>query len=123
MPAHIPVQHDEAAADGGVFAPDLHDTHHLWLKAALLTVWVVVSFGVTFFARELQALADGQQLGYWMAAQGAVLIFIVLVLVYCRAMDYFERQDSQQASAHALNSSCTSPSPRGGNDHGAGTAR
>ncbi len=84
--------HDEAAAGGGVFPPDLHDTHHLWLKAALLAVWVVASFGVTFFARELQALVTQWQLGYWMAAQGAVLMFIVIVLVYCWAMERFERQ-------------------------------
>lgn len=99
MPVHPTAPHDEARADGGVFAPDLHDTHHLWLKAVLLSVWVVSSFGVTFYARELQALVPGGQLGYWMAAQGAVLIFMVLVLVYCAAMDYFERQDRLHASA------------------------
>ena len=99
MPVHPTAPHDEARADGGVFAPDLHDTHHLWLKAVLLSVWVVSSFGVTFYARELQAWIPGGQLGYWMAAQGAVLIFMVLVLVYCGAMDYFERQDRLHASA------------------------
>ena len=34
-----------------VFPPDVHDTHHLWLKASLLTVWVVVTFGGAYFAR------------------------------------------------------------------------
>ena len=93
MPVHPTAPHDEARADGGVFAPDLHDTHHLWLKAVLLSVWVVSSFGVTFYARELQAWIPGGQLGYWMAAQGAVLMFIVIVWVYCAAMNHFERQD------------------------------
>ncbi len=46
MPEQVSAQHDEAAAVGSRgFPPDLHDTHHLWLKASLLTVWVVVTFG------------------------------------------------------------------------------
>lgn len=83
--------HDEPASSGGQLPPDLHDTHHLWLKAVLLTVWVVFSFGVCFFARDLQAWAQGWQLGYWMAAQGAVLMFIGIAVVYCVVMDMFER--------------------------------
>jgi len=94
VPAHPPAQHDEAVADEGVFAPDLHDTHHLWLKAILLAVWVVVAFGGAFFARQLQAWVDGGQWGYWMAAQGSVLVFIAIVVVYCWAMARFERRDS-----------------------------
>ena len=54
---------DRISASGGQMPPDLHDTHHLWLKAILLTVWVVFSFGVCFFARHLQAWVQGRQLG------------------------------------------------------------
>ncbi|MDR2326857.1 MAG: DUF4212 domain-containing protein [Acidovorax sp.] len=86
--------HEAPVAEGGVFPPDLHDTHHLWLKAVLLTVWVVVSFGACFFARDLQAWGQGWPLAYWMAAQGAVLMFMLLVVIYCVAMDQFERNDS-----------------------------
>lgn len=84
------VQNGSAASEG-YMPPDLHDTHHLWLKAVLLAVWVVSSFGVVFFARDLQAWVQGWQLGYWMAAQGAVLMFIAIALVYCVVMDLFER--------------------------------
>ncbi|MGE8396141.1 MAG: DUF4212 domain-containing protein [Comamonas sp.] len=80
-----------ASASVGQMPPDLHDTHHLWLKAILLAVWVVFSFGICFFARDLQAWAQGWQIGYWMAAQGAVLMFIVIAVVYCVFMDWFER--------------------------------
>lgn len=51
-----------------------------------------VFFGVCFFARDLQAWVQGWQLGYWMAAQGAVLMFMLIALVYCVVMDYFERK-------------------------------
>jgi putative solute:sodium symporter small subunit len=77
---------------GAVFPPDLHGSHHLKLKALLLAVWVVVSFGTCYFARDLQALAPGWPIAYWMAAQGALLMFLAIIVVYCAAMDYFERQ-------------------------------
>ena len=78
--------------DAGAAPCDLHPMHHLWLKAVLLAVWVVSSFGVVFFARDLQAWVQGWQLGYWMAAQGAVLMFMLIALVYCVAMDSLERR-------------------------------
>jgi len=94
--------HDAPPAGGGTFAPDLHDAHHLWLKAVLLAVWVVFSFGVCFYARDLQAWVQGWSLGYWMAAQGAVLMFMAIVVIYCVAMDQFERNDaSRRPSAQA----------------------
>lgn len=90
-----------SGASGGQMPPDLHDTHHLWLKAVLLAVWVVFSFGVCFFARDLQAWVQGWQLGYWMAAQGAVLMFMLVALVYCVVMDYFERPSQSRSGATA----------------------
>ena len=38
-------------------------------------------------------------LGYWMAAQGAVLFFMVIVVAYCVAMSRFERQEAAQAAS------------------------
>lgn len=92
----------------GPFPPDLHDVRHLWLKAVLLAVWVLASFVATYFARDLQRIVVGEwPLGYWIAAQGAVLVFIGIVVVYAWAMSRFERQDAQAAHAAAAN---TAPS-------------
>jgi putative solute:sodium symporter small subunit len=91
-----------AASDlpaGAPFAPDLHDARHLWLKGVLLLVWVLASFVACFFARDLTLMLGGWQLGYWMAVQGAVLVFIAIVVVYCAAMSWFERQDARAAAA------------------------
>ena len=87
-----------AAAAPVVFAPDLHDGRHLKLKAALLLVWVLVSFGVCFFARDLQWMVGGWPLDYWVASQGAVLVFMAIVVVYAAAMSRFERQDATKAA-------------------------
>jgi putative solute:sodium symporter small subunit len=97
---HHPRAHDAEMA--GPFPPDLHDVRHLWLKAGLLVVWALVSFVATYFARDLQFLvAGGWPLGYWIAAQGAVLVFIALVVVYGWAMNRFERQDAERLAAPA----------------------
>jgi putative solute:sodium symporter small subunit len=56
------------------------------LTAALLAVWVVVSFGAVYFARELSFDFFGWPFGWWMAAQGALLVYLLIVGVYARAM-------------------------------------
>ncbi len=82
----------------GPFPPDLHDVRHLRLKAGLLLLWALVSFVAMFFARDLEAIVvGGWPLGFWVAAQGGVLVFIAIVVVYCWAMNRFERQDAAQA--------------------------
>ena len=60
-----------------------------------------MTFVACFFARDLQMLVAGWPLGYWMAAQGAVLFFMVIVVAYCVAMSRFERQDERQEAAQA----------------------
>lgn len=79
------------------FPPDLHDVRHLQLKAFLLLVWVMVSFGVCFFARDLQTIVAGWPIGYWVASQGAVFVFMAIVVAYAWAMTHFERQDATAA--------------------------
>ena len=96
----------------GPFPPDLHDVRHLQLKGGLLLLWVLVSFVAMYFARDLEALVvGGWPLGFWIAAQGAVLVFMAIVVVYCWAMNRFERQDAAQAD---LPSASPPPPPRHG---------
>ncbi|KRD26789.1 MULTISPECIES: DUF4212 domain-containing protein [Acidovorax] len=100
-----PTQQPPRSADAemaGPFPPDLHDVRHLKLKAGLLLLWALVSFGATYFARDLQVLVfGGWPLGYWIAAQGAVLVFIGIVVAYGWAMNRFERQDAEHRAATA----------------------
>ena len=96
MPPQQPNARPSDPEMAGPFPPDLHDVRHLKLKAALLLLWALVSFGATYFARDLQALViGGWPLGYWIAAQGAVLVFIGIVVVYGWAMNRLERSDGQ----------------------------
>ena len=79
----------------------MHDGRHLLLKGLLLLVWALVSFGVCFFARDLQWTVAGWPLGYWVASQGALLVFMAIVVVYAVAMSHFEREDEAEADAAA----------------------
>ena len=53
-----------------------------WLRAALLLLWAAASFGVAFFARDLTQVVAGWPLNYWGLAQGGVLLFIGVEMVY-----------------------------------------
>ncbi|MGH6627791.1 MAG: DUF4212 domain-containing protein [Burkholderiaceae bacterium] len=72
-------------------AQEQHDSRSLALQAVLLAVWAAVSFGVCFFARDLQFMVAGWPFNYWMAAQGAVLVFIVIVAFYAWVMNRMEK--------------------------------
>jgi putative solute:sodium symporter small subunit len=68
----------------------------LILKASLLAVWAGVSFGCCYFARDLDFMVAGWPFNYWMAAQGAVLVFIAILAFYAWAMNRMD--DAQQAA-------------------------
>ena len=58
---------------------------------ALLAVWLVVNLGVPWFARELDRYSlMGFPLGYWLAGQGALFIYLALIAVYAAVMDRLE---------------------------------
>lgn len=60
-------------------------TNLRWISALML-VWFIVSFVLVFFARELNFEFLGWPFGFWMAAQGALLVYGLLVVVYAWAM-------------------------------------
>nr|WP_295782556.1 VC_2705 family sodium/solute symporter [Rhodoferax sp.] len=60
-------------------------TRRWGLHAGLLALWFVASFGVVFFARDLQGVVANWPVGYWFAAQGSVLVFIAIVVVFAWA--------------------------------------
>lgn len=48
----------------------------------LLLIWVAVTFGLAFFARELSFDFLGWPFSFWVAAQGALLVYLALVALY-----------------------------------------
>jgi putative solute:sodium symporter small subunit len=60
------------------------------LISILMMLWFGVTFGVSFYARELNFDFFGWPFSFWMAAQGSPLVYVVLIAFYAR---YMERQD------------------------------
>jgi putative solute:sodium symporter small subunit len=58
----------------------------LRVTAILMTIGFLVTFVVAFYARELSGLLFGWPFSFWMAAQGALLVYLALVCIYARAM-------------------------------------
>ncbi|MEI7513930.1 MAG: VC_2705 family sodium/solute symporter [Betaproteobacteria bacterium] len=56
------------------------------LHAVLLAVWFAASFGVVFFARDLQATVAGWPLAFWFSAQGSIVVFIGIIGFYAWRM-------------------------------------
>jgi putative solute:sodium symporter small subunit len=62
------------------------------LTAWLLLVWALVSFGLTYFARDLNFSFFGWPFSFWVASQGALLIFCLIVAFYAYAMSKLDEQ-------------------------------
>ena len=75
---------------------------NLTIVSSLLCVWFIVSFGAgILFVDALDTIRfGGFKLGFWMAQQGSILVFVVLILVYIRLMDKLDSQynEAQQDS-------------------------
>lgn len=52
------------------------------LRSWLLLLWAGAAFGVVYFARDLQMVLAGWPFGFWFAAQGAILVFIAIAVVF-----------------------------------------
>jgi len=58
------------------------------LTAILLAIWFVVTYVVSFFARDLNAITVfGWPLGFYMGAQGALIIYVVIIFYYANYMN------------------------------------
>ena len=67
------------------------------VTGGLLAVWFAVTFGVAFFARELSLVVFGWPLSFWVAAQGALLVYMALVVVYARRMGRIDEERDDAA--------------------------
>lgn len=65
----------------------------LRITATLLLVWFAVTFVAGYYARELSVLIlFGFPLGFYMGAQGALLVYLAIVGVYALHMDRLDRE-------------------------------
>jgi putative solute:sodium symporter small subunit len=61
---------------------------NLRIITVLMTVWFVVSFVLTYFARELTSFNFfGWPFSFWMAAQGSLIVYVIIIWYYARKMN------------------------------------
>ena len=71
----------------------LTDTHrqywqkNLRITAVLLSIWFVVTFVVAFFARDLNFSVLGTPFSFYMAAQGSLIIYVLIIGFYAKYMN------------------------------------
>lgn len=65
------------------------------ITLALLLLWFLASFGIAFFARELSFTVMGGPFSFWMASQGTLLVFCLIIWAYARAMDKLDAEADQ----------------------------
>ncbi len=67
---------------------------NLRLMGILLTIWFVVSYvcGILLVDQLNQIQFAGFKLGFWMAQQGSMYVFLVLILVYVRGMNKLDKK-------------------------------
>jgi putative solute:sodium symporter small subunit len=66
--------------------------HEYWRKnlritAFLLSIWFFVTFVLVFFARDLDFKFFGWPFSFWVAAQGALVVYCVIIWYYARYMN------------------------------------
>jgi putative solute:sodium symporter small subunit len=59
---------------------------NLRITGILLAIWFVVTFVVSYYARELNFNFFGWPFSFWMGAQGALVIYILIIGYYARYM-------------------------------------
>ena len=74
---------------------DRHREHwrrNLRLTSTLLAIWFVVTFVVSWFARELNEVVIIGPLGFYMGAQGALIVYVLIVWFYARRMNEIDKE-------------------------------
>ncbi|HEX2542388.1 MAG TPA: DUF4212 domain-containing protein [Caldimonas sp.] len=71
--------------------------HEYWRKTLsitgiLLAIWFVVTFVVAYFARELSFSFFGWPFSFWVAAQGALIVYVVIIWYYARHMNRLDQE-------------------------------
>lgn len=64
------------------------------LTVALLVVWLLVVLLATWFARDIDFAFIGGRFAFWLGAQGVLLVFLAIVVVYVLAMQRLEREEA-----------------------------
>jgi putative solute:sodium symporter small subunit len=76
----------------------LSETHrrywqkNLRITGILLAIWFLVTYVVSYFARDLSFSFFGWPFSFWMGAQGALIIYVLIIWFYARTMNRLDQE-------------------------------
>ena len=62
----------------------------------LLMAWGMAAFGWVWFARDLDFKVGGWTVNFWMAAQGSLLVFLLLTVLNARYINRWEKELNEE---------------------------
>jgi putative solute:sodium symporter small subunit len=65
---------------------------NLRMTGILLAIWFVATFVMGWFARELNEINIIGPLGFYMSAQGSLIIYVAIIWFYQRYMNNLDKQ-------------------------------
>jgi putative solute:sodium symporter small subunit len=65
---------------------------NLNITAILLAIWFVVTYVVAYFARDLSFNFFGWPFSFYMAAQGSLIVYVLIIFFYARYMNNLDRE-------------------------------
>ena len=72
---------------------DIHWKKTRRLTFILLFFWIFVTFGLTWFSRSInEVVILGFPLGFYMAAQGALVVYLLIIWLYNRQMNKLDAE-------------------------------
>jgi putative solute:sodium symporter small subunit len=69
---------------------------NLRITGILLAVWFCVTFGVGFFARDLSFSFFGWPFSFWVASQGALIVYCLIIWIYSRRMERLDQEHQEE---------------------------
>ena len=67
---------------------------HYWQKNLRLTAWLMLVWTGVTFARDLNFTFFGWPFSFWVGAQGALMVYVILIWFYARTMDKLDAAHS-----------------------------
>jgi putative solute:sodium symporter small subunit len=65
---------------------------NLRITSILLFIWFVVTFVVSYFARDLNFTFFGWPFSFWMGAQGSLVVYCLIIWFYAHFMNKLDVQ-------------------------------
>ncbi|MBK6472999.1 MAG: DUF4212 domain-containing protein [Betaproteobacteria bacterium] len=83
------------------------------LTGVLLLIWLLISVLGPWFARELNGWQlFGFPLGFWVAGQGALVSYLLIIVAYIVRMEHLEARYRRECDARAAHDGADTCEPR-----------